>query len=221
MPASLQRVARGYSGCYTDYWLWKSASTKMLNINLGDANNLFMIAVVWGGVVLAVFWLAMTFWAYRDMRARSRDTLAQLLVGLMVAVLNVPGVLIYILLRPRETLSEAYERSLEEEALLQEIEEKPTCPGCGQRVQNNWQACPNCHTRLKKPCISCGKMLELPWNLCPYCATGQIGYTADQPIVSRHVRPAALPEQWVPSGRDTTARANRTAESLEFVEGED
>ena len=51
-------------------------------------------------------------------------------VAVMVAILNVPGLLIYIFLRPRETLSEAYERSLEEEALLQEIEEKPVCPGC-------------------------------------------------------------------------------------------
>jgi RNA polymerase subunit RPABC4/transcription elongation factor Spt4 len=118
-------------------------------------------------------------------------------------------------------LAEAYERSLEEEALLQEIEEKPTCPGCGQRVQENWQACPNCHTRLKKPCINCGEMLELSWNLCPYCAAAQITYTPDQ-VVSRHVRPAGTSEQRsapTPT-RDTTPRTNRSAESLEFVEGE-
>ncbi|MBC8171715.1 MAG: hypothetical protein H7X77_08580, partial [Anaerolineae bacterium] len=97
----------------------------MPDFNPEETGNLFLILVVYGGVVLAVFWLAMIIWTYRDMRARSRDRLAQLLVALMVAVLNFPGLLIYILLRPRETLSEAYERSLEEEALLQEIEEKP------------------------------------------------------------------------------------------------
>ena len=68
------------------------------------------------------------------MRSRSRDTFAQLGSLLLVALLTIPGLIIYLLIRPRETLSEAYERSLEEEALLQEIEEKPTCPGCGQRV---------------------------------------------------------------------------------------
>lgn len=183
-----------------------------------DFTNVLLIAAVWGGVVIAAFWLALVIWAYRDMRARSRDSLAQILVAVVVLVLNIPGLLIFLLLRPRETLSEAYERSLEEEALLQEIEEKPTCPGCGQRVHDDWQACPNCHTRLKKPCIHCGHLLELSWNLCPYCAGSQMGYSSDQPIVSRHVRPATTPEQWLPPNQDP--RSPRSAESLEFIEGE-
>jgi len=145
----------------------------MFGINIEEAGTAFTVAIVYGGMVTAAFWLAMILWTYRDMRARSRDTLAQLFVTVMVAVLTVPGLLIYLFLRPRETLSEAYERSLEEEALLQEIEEKPTCPGCGQRVHDEWQVCAYCHTRLKKPCIACGRHLELSWNLCPHCATSQ------------------------------------------------
>jgi RNA polymerase subunit RPABC4/transcription elongation factor Spt4 len=145
----------------------------MFGLNADDASNLVVGGAVYLGMVAAAFWLAMIIWAYRDMRARSRDTLAQVLVGLLVAVLNLPGLLIYLFLRPRETLSEAYERSLEEEALLQEIEEKPVCPGCRQRVHADWQACPHCHTRLKKPCVRCGRMLDLAWDLCPHCATGQ------------------------------------------------
>jgi RNA polymerase subunit RPABC4/transcription elongation factor Spt4 len=184
--------------------------------------NVLLIVAVYVGMILAAFWLAMIIWAYRDMRARSRDGLAQLLVAVMVALLNVPGLLIYLLLRPRETLAEAYERSLEEEALLQEIEEKPTCPGCSQRVQAEWQACPNCHTRLKKPCARCGKMLELSWNLCPYCTTPQGGYEAEVSVApSRHVRPATMPEQWAPPAQTYERRSGRSGESLEFVDGED
>lgn len=192
-----------------------------------EANDILLILIVYGGVILAVLWLALVIWAYRDMRLRSRDLFAQLLVAIVVAVLNIPGVFIYILLRPRETLSEAYERSLEEEALLQEIEEKPTCPGCSQRVKENWQACPSCHTRLKKPCIACGQMLELAWNLCPYCATSQVSDYALQS--SRHVRPASpaspldIPDKWLSNPpRDTTARrTTRPNESIEFVDGDD
>lgn len=197
----------------------------MPEFNLGDMNNILLILTVYGGMVIAAFWLSITLWAYRDMRARSRDKLAQILVGLMVAVLTLPGLVIYILLRPRETLSEAYERSLEEEALLQEIEEKPTCPGCGQRVQDDWQACPYCHTRLKKPCISCSKMLELSWNLCPHCATGQVNFKPDQTI--GHVRPIAISDQWVqPASRskrtqETQAPRRPAEESLNFVDGEE
>src|SRR5258705_9632182 len=156
----------------------------------GLSEDVIVVITIYAVIIVAAFWLAMIIWAYRDMRARSRDTLGQLGVALMVALLTVPGLLIYLLLRPRETLGEAYERSLEEEALLQEIEEKPTCPGCGQRVQDNWQACPHCFTRLKKPCTNCHQMLELSWQVCPYCTAQQ--RTATEPIVSTasYVRPS-------------------------------
>ena len=167
-------------------------------------NDIVLIVTVIIGVLVAAFWLAIVIWAYRDMRARSRDALAQLLVAILVGLLNIPGLLIYIMLRPRETLSEAYERSLEEEALLQEIEEKPNCPSCGQRVQQDWQACPNCHARLKKACVHCDYLLELQWNICPHCTTSQVSYTSDGKIAtsSRHVKPSEPPPidaKWVAS----------------------
>lgn len=196
----------------------------MINLgNLGDGSGLFTGVIVYGGMILAAFWLAMIIWTYRDMRARSRDSLAQLVVALMVAVLTVPGLLIYLFLRPRETLAEAYERSLEEEALLQEIEEKPVCPGCKQRVQAEWQACPNCHTRLKRPCTRCGKMLDLSWDLCPYCATTVPNFASDRPVHTRQA--AAEPEAWTPPPATTssarTRRQQRQAEALEFVDSDD
>jgi RNA polymerase subunit RPABC4/transcription elongation factor Spt4 len=196
----------------------------MINLgNLGDGSGLFTGVIVYGGMILAAFWLAMIIWTYRDMRARSRDSLAQLVVALMVAVLTLPGLLIYLFLRPRETLAEAYERSLEEEALLQEIEEKPVCPGCKQRVQAEWQACPNCHTRLKRPCTRCGKMLDLSWDLCPYCATTVPNFVSDRPV---HTRQAATePEAWTPPPATTSGararRQQRQAEALEFVDSDD
>lgn len=139
-------------------------------------NTWVLALTIYGAIIVLGAWIAMVVWAYRDMRARTRDGIGQLFVAVMVGVLFIPGLLIYLLIRPRETLSEAYERSLEEEALLQEIEEKPTCPGCGQRVHDEWQACPHCHTRLKKPCYHCNNLLDLNWELCPYCAHEQSQY---------------------------------------------
>ncbi len=167
-------------------------------------DDIFLLLIVIAGVLVAAFWLAMVIWAYRDMRARSRDPLAQVLVAVLVGLLSIPGFLIYIMLRPRETLSEAYERTLEEEALLQEIEDKPNCPSCGQRVQHDWQACPHCHARLKKACTHCDYLLEIPWNICPHCTTSQVNYTSDGTIAtsSRHVKPAEPPPidaKWVAS----------------------
>lgn len=126
---------------------------------------------------VAALWLSLVIWTFRDMRTRSRDLFAQILAAGVVAVLNIPGLLVYLILRPRETLAEAYARSLEEEALLQSIEEKPVCPGCGRATREHWQVCPYCHTKLKKVCVTCGELLQLGWNICPHCASSQLGYT--------------------------------------------
>ena len=57
--------------------------------NLGDTGGIFTGVIVYAGMILAAFWLAMIIWTYRDMRARSRDALAQIVVAVMVAVLTV------------------------------------------------------------------------------------------------------------------------------------
>lgn len=121
------------------------------------------------GAILAALWLSLVIWTFRDMRSRSRDPFAQILAAVVVALLPIVGLIIYLILRPPETLAEAYERALEEEALLQEIEERPACPGCSRTIEAGWILCPYCHTRLRKRCLDCDALLELPWNLCPFC----------------------------------------------------
>jgi hypothetical protein len=127
------------------------------------------------GAFLAALWLSLIFWTYRDAHARTHDRLMQILAALIVAILNLPGILVYLILRPPYTLDETYQHALEEEALLSEIEESPVCPGCGSRAQPDWLVCPSCHTKLHKACGHCGKSLQLHWKICPYCATPEAG----------------------------------------------
>lgn len=75
-------------------------------------------------IFLAAFWIATVFWTYRDIRQRTRDPILQTAAVLLVLVFNFPGHWIYLIVRPRQTLTELYERSLEEEALLQELEDQ-------------------------------------------------------------------------------------------------
>lgn len=124
------------------------------------------------GAITAALVGGMAIWTFRDIRSRSRDVLAQLLATLLVLVLPIVGLVVYLMLRPRETLADAYERSLEQEALLQAIEEPEVCPGCGQRVKSDYLFCPTCHTRLKRACPACDRPLNLRWSLCPYCGAG-------------------------------------------------
>jgi hypothetical protein len=134
---------------------------------------LTILSTVCGGLTVAL-WGGMAIWAFRDIRARSRDILAQILATLLVMALPVIGLVVYMMIRPRETLADAYERSLEQEALLQAIEEPEVCPGCGQRVRSDYLFCPACHTRLKRACPTCDRPLHLRWSLCPYCSTSVV-----------------------------------------------
>jgi len=134
-------------------------------------SSLTLVLTAFAGAFLVALWVSLVVWTYRDIRSRARDPLVQTLSALLVAVLNLPGVLVYLILRPPRTLEEEYQRTLEEEALLQALEDLPLCPGCERRVKEDWQVCPNCHTKLKKNCHACSKLMELPWNICPYCGT--------------------------------------------------
>jgi hypothetical protein len=125
------------------------------------------------GAFFVALWASLVIWTFRDMRARTRDAFAQFLASLMVLVLGPFGIILYFILRPRETLAEKYERSLEEEALLQDIEERQICPGCKQPIQPDYVLCPICHTGLRHPCIHCGRLIHPRWSLCPYCGQGQ------------------------------------------------
>jgi RNA polymerase subunit RPABC4/transcription elongation factor Spt4 len=143
---------------------------------------LTLLSTVCGAVVAALVG-GMAIWTFRDIRARSRDFLAQILATLLVLLLPIIGLVVYLMLRPKETLAEAYERSLEQEALLQAIEEPEHCPGCGQRVKGDFLYCPACHTRLKKACAQCGRALHLRWALCPYCGTPAVPQVIE-PVLS-------------------------------------
>ena len=91
--------------------------------NPSSLSNFLLLLTAWGGAFIAALWLSLVIWTYRDIRNRARDPLARILAVLVVAVLFLPGIVVYLILRPPQTLEEAYQHTLEEEALLQAIED--------------------------------------------------------------------------------------------------
>jgi RNA polymerase subunit RPABC4/transcription elongation factor Spt4 len=154
-------------------------------------SNFMLIITAWGAAFLAALWLSLIVWTYRDVRSRARDPLGRILAVLVVTVLFLPGILIYLILRPPRTLEDEYQRTLEEEALLGSIEDIAVCPGCNRRTQPDWKICPNCHTRLKKSCLHCGRLMELPWNLCPFCGTPTPGKRREKLTMDDVLEPLA------------------------------
>lgn len=156
------------------------------NLNVYITVALFIL-----GAYLFALYAGLIVWTIRDIRSRSRDVLAHILATLLVAVFTFPGWLVYLLVRPHTTLAEEYDRSLVEEAMLQDLEERHVCPGCRRRVEADFLLCPYCHRELRARCTSCGRLLNLNWDVCPYC-----GLT--RPKLKKHEREKALTSRGTP-----------------------
>lgn len=135
-----------------------------------------------GGAYLAALWFASIVWTFRDIEARSRSVLTQIAGTLLPLLFPFIGIPVYLILRPKDTLDSAYQRSLEEEYLLQDLEELPLCPSCQHFVEEDFVLCPHCHASLRHPCVACERLVDLRWTLCPYCGTTQNEEISEAPI---------------------------------------
>ena len=121
------------------------------------------------GAYIVLLWAASVLWTYRDIHARSEDVVVQVLAVSLALLLPFAGVVLHMILRPRQTLTEKYERSLEEEYLRRDLEEKFVCPHCQRGIEPDFVMCPHCHTALRRRCGACDRVVDLTWAVCPYC----------------------------------------------------
>lgn len=174
------------------------------------------ILLALGGAYLIALWFVLAVWTFRDIETRSRSVVTQVFSTLLVVLFWVPGLLLYRLLRPSETLDEAYQRSLEEEYLIQDLEELPLCPSCNHFVEDDFQICPHCNTQLREPCTACARLIDLRWDVCPYCGTQHRGHREDpatpMPATKdddRWVDPAAIEKRLRDGERQRTREETR------------
>ena len=139
---------------------------------------------------VVVLWFSAVVWAYRDIKNRTNDSFSQFVSVFLVLVFNLPGLFLYLVLRPQETMTEAYERTLETEAMLQEVERLGTCPSCRRRIEEEYLLCPYCRTSLRKPCTQCGRALSFGWVACPYCGADRVPSMAAEAIRSQTQAPS-------------------------------
>ncbi len=121
------------------------------------------------GLYVLLLWGATVLWVYRDIARRSEDRTTQMVALLLPIIFPLVGIGIYLVLRPGETLTEAYDRRLEQDALLAELHTVHACPSCRRPVEDDFVLCAYCGTTLKQACGQCGRALLLTWRNCPYC----------------------------------------------------
>lgn len=187
---------------------------------IGDGVNAFLgnQHVQLAGRAIAIYvvllWLASAYWVYRDLQSRTTNPIAPYIAAVVVIlftpILFLFGLLLYRLIRPGETVAEANERAIAEEAMLREIEAQPHCANCDRRVDADWLVCPTCRNQLRRMCPSCGRKVELDWAVCAWCGTELVPpMPAARPVSARRrgVRPGsreALPAPEAAGGSPTT-----------------
>jgi hypothetical protein len=137
---------------------------------LGIRNSTVSLVVDLVILFFVVFWLALVYWTFADARRRIADPI---LIGCATVASLFPyvGTLIYLVVRPPETLDDAHERDLEIAAAEARIAESGMllCPHCDHEVERDFLRCPTCLRKLKDPCPDCGRPLRPEWKICPYC----------------------------------------------------
>jgi len=145
--------------------------------------NTIPILVVLGWALLAyliLLWAASVLWAYRDIRSRSDDVVVQVFAVSLVLLLPFAGIVLHMILRPRQTLGEKYERTLEEQYMRRDLEEPYMCPHCQRGIEPDFILCPHCHTSLRRRCETCSHVIDLTWSVCPYCGEDGTGRAMHQ-----------------------------------------
>lgn len=152
--------------------------------------NILRIAAIFIGVSFLVFWVGLVWWVSQDILTRTSDKIIVAAAVAMTAILGPVGVMMYLIIRPKQTLKESYGEMMEHEMMLRAAA-TTICPMCEHMTQEDFVNCPYCGTVLKKQCKQCQKLVSMDWGYCPYCGT-----VADQhkPRTITSVEPTALKE---------------------------
>ena len=169
-------------------------------------SDVFQVGICVLVAYIVLIWLASAFWAYRDMRLRSASAftpyVAAAAIIVFTSIFSLFGLLIYRIVRPKETIAEVNERTLAEEAMLAEIASHTHCANCSRPVHEDWIICPTCRNRLRRVCPNCEHLIELDWTLCAWC--GKDFERAEAPGLAAYMpsaRPASRAPQstvWMP-----------------------
>lgn len=136
----------------------------------GVGNIDFNMVINGLGILYVFFWFIVIGWVWNDVTERSTNRIFRAVSMLLVIFLNIPGLIIYMILRPRQTIAEIYWSDLERRYLRYETAELGDCDQCGYQLQPGFVSCPNCSAIIKVKCEGCGVYIDKGWRYCPFCS---------------------------------------------------
>jgi len=119
-------------------------------------------------VISIIFWIVVTSWIWVDSSERTTSK-GMRLFYLLIGLIPVFGWIIYLIIRPSETIDEIYWGDLERRYLKYEAKDLGDCPNCGTQLYPGFVFCPSCKKRVKNKCTSCNMYVDLEYKYCPHC----------------------------------------------------
>jgi RNA polymerase subunit RPABC4/transcription elongation factor Spt4 len=158
---------------------------------------------------ILVLWLSAVVWTYRDVKTRTLDPVSQSVATLLVGLFNLPGLIVYLVIRPHETIADSYERSLEAEAMLHELQlDTNACQNCRRPIEPDFNICPHCGVLLREACKNCNKLIRTNWAGCAYCGVERAPPRPAVPLAPEAVN---TPPLRPPARQASTPAAGQTA----------
>ncbi len=128
--------------------------------------NIFSFII---GLLFILFSLVIIGWVWIDSSERTSRKGLRLVYMLLVIFLNIPGLIIYLIIRPSETIEEIYWGDLERRYLKFETSELGDCPKCGHQLYPGYVFCTNCGFEIKKRCPKCNVLINKDHKFCEFC----------------------------------------------------
>lgn len=135
------------------------------------------------GISLLVFWVVVVWWVWSDARERSSNVFFAIFSALLVLILNILGLVIYLIIRPKTTADEDYWSELERRYLKYETADLEDCPNCGLQLQPGFVFCPECKEEVKIKCPSCEVLIDKNWKNCAFCGEANGAFVASKTVV--------------------------------------
>ena len=125
------------------------------------------------GAYLLILYLALIIWVINDSLKRSQSLLFQIFAASLLIFTNLLGLIIYLIIRPRQTLTERAFITAE----LKTLNTSQPCPKCRREIDNEFLYCPFCQTKIQNRCLKCRALLKKEWQACPHCGQDCISET--------------------------------------------
>lgn len=137
-------------------------------VNLIDSSQYELTSVLsYILVYLAIIWLLFCGWVLKDISSRTRNPVYIIISTVFVLTFNLPGLLLYLMLRPEKTIEEA--KALDVHLLSQLEDGLINCPDCANIMRRHYKFCTVCGANLEAHCHSCAKQVNPVWLSCAYC----------------------------------------------------